>query len=70
LRSAFASTPTVLGLMKTVCGVTPRSVNETAFLPTSSVSAEVVVSLSRLSDQLDPERGGGNELTLLKHALA
>jgi hypothetical protein len=56
--------------MKTVCGVTPRSVNETAFLPTSSVSAEVVVSLSRLSDQLDPERGGGNELTLLKHALA
>jgi hypothetical protein len=38
--------------MKTVCGVTPRSVNETAFLPTSSASAGVVVSLSLLSDQL------------------
>lgn len=38
--------------MKTVCGVTPRSVKETAFRPTRSASTEGPVSVSRLESQL------------------
>ena len=44
LRSALASTPTVRGLMKTVCGVTPRSVSDTDLVVTNELRADSDVS--------------------------